>query len=81
MKKPRGRVVFTGTNRAGTTFLVQRLRNLKLDSGYDPESTQTDLLENARAGLESDVRKEGANIKSRWLSTPSQGPKMRSERT
>jgi hypothetical protein len=60
MNKPRRHVVITGTGRAGTTFLVQLLTNLKLDTGYTAESIQKDLDENARAGLENDVRKETA---------------------
>lgn len=69
MNKPRRHVVITGTGRAGTTFLVQLLTNLKLDTGYDVESIQKGLDENARAGLENDVRKEGAPyiVKSPWF--------------
>jgi hypothetical protein len=60
MNTPRGHVVITGTGRAGTTFLVQLLTNLKLDTGYNAETVRKGLDENARAGLENDVRKEGA---------------------
>jgi hypothetical protein len=60
MTTPRGHVVITGTGRAGTTFLVQLLTNLKLDTGFSPESIPRCLDENARAGLENDVRKDGA---------------------
>jgi hypothetical protein len=60
MATPRGHVVITGTGRAGTTFLVQLLTNLKLDTGYDAETMGQGIQENARAGLENDVRKECA---------------------
>ena len=69
MNQPRRHVVITGTGRAGTTFLVQLFTNLKLDTGYTAESIRNDLDENARAGLENDVRKEGAPyiVKSPWF--------------
>lgn len=69
MNKPRGHVVITGTGRAGTTFLVQLLTNLKLDTGYTAESLQKGIDENARAGLENDVRKPTAPyiVKSPWF--------------
>jgi hypothetical protein len=68
-KPPRRHVIITGTGRAGTTFLVQLLTNLKLDTGYDSESIQKGFDENARAGLENDVRKETAPyiVKSPWF--------------
>jgi hypothetical protein len=60
MATPRGHVVITGTGRAGTTFLVQLLTNLKLDTGFNPESIRKGLDDNARAGLENDIREDGA---------------------
>jgi hypothetical protein len=60
MTTPRGHVVITGTGRAGTTFLVQLLTNLKLDTGYNAETMRKGIQENARAGLENDVRKDSA---------------------
>jgi len=60
MKKPRGHVVITGTGRAGTTFLVQLLTNLNLDTGYNAETMSKGIQENARAGLENDVRKDSS---------------------
>jgi hypothetical protein len=60
MTTPRGHVVITGTGRAGTTFLVQLLTNLKLDTGHNAESIREGFDENARAGLEKDIRKDGA---------------------
>lgn len=68
-KPPRRHVVITGTGRAGTTFLVQLLTNLKLDTGYNIETMQKGINENARAGLENDVRNESAPyiVKSPWF--------------
>jgi hypothetical protein len=60
MKQPRGHVVITGTGRTGTTFLIQLLTNLKLDTGYTADSIQKCVDDHARAGLETDIRKDGA---------------------
>lgn len=54
----RKHVVISGTGRAGTTFLVALLTNLGLDTGF--QSGAFTLDENARAGLEYDVRDEQA---------------------
>jgi len=54
----RKHVVISGTGRAGTSFLVQLLTKLGLETGFT-EQTMT-LNQNARAGLEWDVRKENA---------------------
>jgi hypothetical protein len=59
-KPPRKHVVIAGTGRAGTTFLVQLLTNLKLDTGFTTETMRDRMDEIARAGLENDVRKESA---------------------
>lgn len=40
--------------------MVQLLTNLKLDTGYSAETMPAGVHENARAGLENDVRKECA---------------------
>ena len=56
--KPRRHVMISGTGRAGTSFLVQLLTNLGLDTGVTPEKMKLD--ENARAGLEYDIRKADA---------------------
>ncbi len=40
--------------------MVQLLTNLKLDTGYNAETMRAGIEENARAGLENDVRKECA---------------------
>lgn len=51
-------VIITGTGRAGTSFLVQLLTRLGLDTGYDPRAVELPLL--SRAGLETDVRAPNA---------------------
>jgi hypothetical protein len=68
-KPPRKHVVIAGTGRAGTTFLVQLLTNLKLDTGFTSETMRNRIDENARAGLENDVRRETAPyiVKSPWF--------------
>jgi hypothetical protein len=54
----RSHVVITGTGRAGTSFLVQLLTYLGLDTGF---SSQRMVLDSAsRAGLEYDLRQENA---------------------
>lgn len=72
----RSHVVISGTGRAGTTFLVQLLTHLGLDTGFDVntmESTLTARLAGlypiARAGLEMDIRDVSAPyiVKSPFL--------------
>ena len=55
---PRRHVVITGTGRAGTTFLVQLLTNLGLETGYTSDNLLLD--EFSRGGLEHDIRREDA---------------------
>mgnify|MGYP003388797281 CR=1 FL=1 len=43
-------VVITGTGRSGTTFLMELLTKLRLDTGFDPSNINKHLI--ARAGLE-----------------------------
>lgn len=58
----RNHVVISGTGRAGTTFLVQLLTKLGLDTGFDPDRLQeSDYHATARAGLETDIRREVSN--------------------
>jgi hypothetical protein len=64
----RSHVVITGTGRAGTTFLVQLLTCLGLDTGFDINTMEVlptartahigsmGLSPIARAGLEMDIR-------------------------
>ena len=55
MKSPAHKVIITGTGRAGTTFLVQLLTELGLDTGYTPETWRKDYHEHCAAGLEKDI--------------------------
>jgi hypothetical protein len=50
--KPKNHVVITGTGRAGTTFLVELLTHLKLDTGFLAKDIKANKNEVANAGLE-----------------------------
>ncbi len=65
----RNHVIITGTGRAGTTFLVELLTELGIDTGRD--RLGLDYHENARAGFEYDIRKSDAPyvVKNPELST------------
>jgi hypothetical protein len=52
---PKRHVVITGTGRAGTTFLVQLLTHLGLDTGFNPQTIESKFYKVARAGLEFDI--------------------------
>jgi len=52
----RKHVVITGTGRTGTTFLVELLTRLGLDTGFTAEDIDSNKFEDARAGLERDIR-------------------------
>lgn len=52
---PSGRVYISGTGRAGTTFLVQLLTELGLDTGFHPGIDGGSYFPIARAGLEKDI--------------------------
>lgn len=60
-------VIISGTGRAGTTFLVQLLTALNLDTGFKPGTTP--VFAHCNAGMEQDIRKPNAPyiIKSPWL--------------
>src|SRR5258706_14981308 len=62
----RHHIIISGTGRAGTTFLIQLLTELGLDTGF-PKGLTLDL--NSRAGMELDIRDPHAPyvIKSPWL--------------
>jgi hypothetical protein len=55
---PRHHVVITGTGRAGTTFLVELLTDLGLDTGFSTEDIARKKRPGARAGLERDIRED-----------------------
>jgi len=63
----RHHVIISGTGRAGTTFLVQLLTALKLDTGFGDINEMVEP--NCRAGMEKNLREETAPyiIKSPWL--------------
>jgi hypothetical protein len=60
-------VIISGTGRAGTTFLVQLLTALGLDTGFP--HPDAGIFGNCHAGMELDVREPGAPyiVKSPWL--------------
>jgi len=66
---PRHHVVITGTGRAGTTFLVELLTHLGLDTGFEPNSVKQQKGQHGRAGLEHDIRKANCPfvVKSPWF--------------
>jgi hypothetical protein len=55
---PRHHLIISGTGRAGTTFLVQLLTELGLDTGFANSHAQ--IYENANAGMEFDIRNPNA---------------------
>lgn len=63
----RAHVVITGTGRTGTSFLVQLLTFLGLDTGHSPKKLA--LFADSRAGLEHDIRMENPPyiVKSPWF--------------
>src|SRR5215831_18269185 len=63
----RHHVVISGTGRAGTTFLVQLLTDLGLDTGFD--SPTSGIYPNCNAGMERDLREPNAPyiVKSPWM--------------
>lgn len=57
---PRHHVAISGTGRAGTTFLVELLTTLGLDTGYSTQDLARRKDPVARAGLEHDLEQPGA---------------------
>lgn len=49
------KIIITGTGRAGTTFLVQLLTELGLDTGYTPDTWGRDYDTHCAAGLEHEI--------------------------
>ncbi|WP_367389535.1 hypothetical protein [Lewinella sp. LCG006] len=56
--KQRKHIVITGTGRAGTTFLVELLTKLGLETGFDSEQLKRYKDQLGRGGLENDIRRE-----------------------
>lgn len=63
---PRHHIIISGTGRSGTTFMVQLLTELGLDTGF---TTKYSIDSNCNAGLELDIRDPNSPyiIKSPWL--------------
>lgn len=64
---PKHHLIISGTGRAGTTFLIQLLTQLGLDTGYT--DLVTDMYQNCDAGMERDLRQPDAPyvVKSPWM--------------
>ena len=56
----RRHLVITGVGRCGTTFLVELLTHLGLDTGFDPANAHAGIDNAARAGLEWDIMADHA---------------------
>ena len=54
------KLIITGTGRAGTTFLVQLLTGMGLDTGYSGGRRKDDYFEHCSAGLERGIFDEGS---------------------
>lgn len=67
--KSRNHALITGTGRAGTSFLVELLTHLGLDTGYTPEELIKKKYDIGRAGFEYDIRLENCPyiVKSPWF--------------
>ena len=65
----RKHVVITGTGRTGTTFLVELLTYLGLETGFSASDIVSKKFEEARAGLEYDLRQEDCPfiVKTPWF--------------
>lgn len=65
----RKHVVITGTGRAGTSYLVELLTFLGLDTGFTPESVSSLKDSVGRAGLEHNILHDNCPyiIKSPWF--------------
>ena len=65
----RHHVIISGTGRSGTTFLMQLLTHMGLDTGYSDASSG--FLPHCKAGMEREIEDENAPyiIKSPWLCT------------
>jgi hypothetical protein len=66
---PRTHVLITGTGRAGTSFLVELLTHLGLDTGYSADSVEQMKSQIGRAGLEHNIRRANCPyiVKSPWF--------------
>jgi hypothetical protein len=62
-------VVITGTGRCGTTFLVELLTHLGLETGFNASDIESMKKKRARVGLERDIRRADCPfiVKSPWF--------------
>ena len=58
---PRKHVIITGTGRSGTTFLVQLLTHLGLETGFKPHEIDSRINVEAQAGLEGNILHEASS--------------------
>ncbi len=58
--EPVHKLLITGTGRAGTTFLVQLLTELGLDTGYPRGTRSQDYFDHCAAGLETELTVEAS---------------------
>jgi len=65
----RKHIVITGTGRCGTTFLVELLTHIGLETGFSAEDIVSSKYKEARAGLEHDIRSRDCPfiVKSPWF--------------
>ncbi|MEY8848780.1 hypothetical protein AB9K26_08190 [Psychroserpens sp. XS_ASV72] len=65
----RRHVMISGTGRSGTSFLVELLTNLGLDTGYNTDSLKKNKNDLSHAGLEKDIRKDNCPyiVKNPWF--------------
>jgi hypothetical protein len=65
----RKHIVITGTGRCGTTFLVELLTYIGLETGFSAEDIVSKKHKEARAGLEHDIRSKDCPfiVKSPWF--------------
>lgn len=68
-ERRRSHIVISGTGRAGTTFLVELLSHLGLDTGFAPGRIAQAKNAIARAGLEHDIRQPDCPrvVKNPWF--------------
>ena len=67
--QPRHHALITGTGRSGTTFLVQLLTHLGLETGFSADEVFCKIGKESHAGLEADIRSADCPylVKSPWF--------------
>ena len=56
----RHHVIFTGTGRSGTTFIIALLTKLGLDTGYTGSNMDDNIDRYSHGGLEGNIRQDNA---------------------